>query len=119
ARRDWAQELRGRRGLLFGAVTTVLLLPAATVELDLPEADELPVARILATGDVPEAVAALPEVVVHPERGHLRFTRADDGALVVRGQAIPARVRDAMDGERPEVRLEPVGREPMLPGRTI
>lgn len=118
ARRDLAQELRGRRGLLFGAVTALLLIPVATLRMDIPSPGERPRRAVWVTGDVPEEVAALDNVRIG-DRGTIRFRREPDGTLVARTQNLPDEVREALDGPEPEVVVTGNQGESDVPGRSI
>lgn len=118
ARRDLAQNLQGRRGLVLSGVTGLLLLPAAAVPINLPDRMPDP-PRTIVVGDVPDEVLALDRVQRPPGRGAvLRFTEREDGRLEVQGQIIPRRVRDALDGEHPALTLVEDTPEVPYPGRT-
>ena len=100
--RDLVQELKGRRGVMFGLITGLLLLPVATVRIEVqnPNTVDWP---FTAAGAVPEAVASLPTARLADRQGHLVFKEAPDGTLVVRTQYMPKAVREVLDDGNPEV----------------
>ncbi|TNE86727.1 MAG: hypothetical protein EP330_20705 [Deltaproteobacteria bacterium] len=118
ARRDLRMELRGARGLLFGALTAGLLLPASAVPVTRPEnLGPAPTPQqVRVSGELPEDVG---EAVVLAEGSPTRIARDDDGRYVVRGP-VPGRLRKAFDAVDPEpVRIEVI-RDPLpVPGRTL
>lgn len=119
ARRDLFQELKGRRGALFGAVTALLLMPVAAIRVDLPAPGERPARETWVAGDVPEEVVALPRVRPTDGPAQMVFQRQADGRLVVRTQHMPPTIRAALDGPSPQVSLEEVDSPLYLPGRTL
>jgi len=118
ARRDWVQELRGRRGALFGGITAFLLLPVAAVRMNVPSLTDHPARQVVVTGEVPEAVRDLPNVVVR-DRAQILFHRASDGALLVRGQEVPPEIRKALDDDPPAVQVSHTSPRQHMPGRSI
>lgn len=119
ARRDLVRELGGTRGLLFWAVTLLLLIPSATVRIDLPDPKTAPPRAVWVSGEVPEAVLALPHVHKRDRHGFLAFKSEADGTLVVRTQELDRVVRSALDGDTPELAISLPLPEPAIPGRTI
>jgi hypothetical protein len=117
ARRDLEREVRGRRGLVLGATTLLLLVPTATIQVDLPERDEM--RRVTVVGKVPQEVLDQPMVRKVKGHGHMRFRERDDGKLQVSAQVIPKRVREALDGPEPALELLNPLPEPLYPGRTL
>lgn len=117
ARRDLQLELGGRKGWVLPAVLAGLLLPASAVPPLRPPQVETEVARIPVTGDVPDAVLALPQVERVDEGARVRFER-DGDALIVRGPVDPA-VRRALDGAAPAVRIRRLTVAPPVPGRGL
>jgi hypothetical protein len=108
ARQDWALELGGRQGLLLpGLLLGLLAGPALAPKL------ELGGGGFVADGDVPAAVAALPQ---RPGGAPLSFRRTPTG-LEVTGE-LTAEVRAALDGPTPALVVESVGPTPRFPGRT-
>lgn len=114
--RDLSAQLRGRRGWVLPVISLLLLGPLAAVRM--PALGAGGPARVAVSGDVPEAVAGLPDVVVQDDGG-IRFT-ASEGTLTVHTRGLPPSVRDALDGPDPELPVEVVAPEPPpLPGRTL
>ena len=97
AKRDLLYELRGRRGLMLPLVTTILLLPTATVRVHYDPLADAEVTRV--TGYAPESVIELDTVEYVRRRAWLRFQPDEDGALLVEGSAIPLEIRDALELE--------------------
>ncbi|MEZ4238867.1 MAG: ABC transporter permease subunit [Myxococcota bacterium] len=119
ARRDLAQELKGRQGLLLPGVLTLLLVPASTIPSPVRQlADPLADIHVSVEGDVPEGVAEA-EGVVDPRKAnlHLRFRQEPD-VLLVRGLVIPDAVREILDHGDPVVTVDYTPRGYALPGRT-
>ena len=119
ARRDLAQELKGRFGFVLPIITAGLLLPAATFTWPGEEkSDEKPI--IAVTGEVPEQVMKLPEVQWTDQGATLLFVAPDkNGPTRIRGEGIPAEIRQAMDGDDPPVTIVNVSKEWALPQRSI
>jgi hypothetical protein len=119
AKRDLVQELRGRRGWVFGAITALLLVPAATVRIDIPRPGEWPARPVAVTGEVPEAVANLSHVYPTAGAAQIAFRRDPDGSLVARTQDLPKEIRAALDGDAPKVKVNSVEHEMPAPGRSL
>ncbi|MBW1877734.1 MAG: ABC transporter permease subunit [Deltaproteobacteria bacterium] len=119
ARRDLVQELRGRRGWVFGAVTAVLLIPAATLRIDIPRAEDWPIRPVSVTGEVPQGVADLSNVYPTAGPAQIAFRRDADGSLVARTQTVPKEIRAVLDGDTPQVKVTLLDHEMPSPGRSL
>ncbi len=117
ARRDLAMELKGRQGLVLPVVMAALLVPTATIPAPTSLVDLGP-AQIPVSGDVPEAVAALPGIERREQGASLGF-RQEGGVLLVDAPAVPPEVRRALDGPEPVVRVEVMSVPLVFPGRTM
>ena len=122
AKRDLLYELRGRRGLMLPLVTTILLLPTATVRVHYDPLADAEVTRV--TGYAPESVIELDTVEYVRRRAWLRFQPDEDGALLVEGSAIPLEIRDALELEakrknRPTLEMVDLSTTPKVPSRSI
>lgn len=115
ARRDLAQELRGRRGWVLPAVMAGLLLPISSMP-KLEAALPAPPPVVVVSGDVPESVADHPGIVVG-DGASVRLERTPD-ALLVRGP-VPGALREALDDGSPVVDVRSITRPLPLPGRTL
>lgn len=116
ARLDLAQELGGRRGWMLPGVMAGLLFPAAAIPLPRsPVPSAVPILTV--SGDVPDAVATLPQVEVVPSGGALRLERNGD-ALLARGP-LPGPIRDALDAGSPPLQVEMLTRPVGVPQRTL
>jgi len=115
ARRDLAQELKGRRGWVLPAIMAGLLLPVSGApRFALPAPEEAPPQVV--SGAVPEAIEALPGIRVADSAGII-FEQGEQ--LTVRADWIPPDVREELDGPRPDVVLELVPRVFPVPGRSL
>ncbi|MBT3222288.1 MAG: ABC transporter permease subunit, partial [Proteobacteria bacterium] len=120
ARRDLAQELKGRFGLVLPIITAGLLIPAAALKWPGEETPkETPI--ILVTGEVPAEVSALQEVEVTNSGASLLFIAPkQDMPLQIRGERIPNLIRQTLDGDHPPpVKIVNVYKEWALPRRSI
>jgi len=119
AQRDLVRELRGRRGWAFGAITALLLIPVASIRVDIPKPEDWPARPVSVTGDVPPTVLDIPNV--HPTSGmaQMAFRRDEDGSLVARTQRVPKEVREALDGDTPQVKVTLLEHEMPTPGRSM
>jgi hypothetical protein len=119
ARRDLRMELRGSRGLFFGALTAALLLPVSSVPVGGSSRIQLPVVKepeIRMDGEIPPGIDAT--VVLDP-KANTRVEKTADGTYLVRGP-IPGPLRHALDKQdhRP-ITIKVAVSEPPLPGRTL
>lgn len=121
ARRDLRIEFAGRRVPILPAVAAFLLLPIA---LTPPAPDSVQnLIRWRVWGDVPEAVLAVPHVVLERAHDSLRFEAPSDdngGQWLLRGAAVPTEIREVMDAGDPQLEVHTLRREPIkLPARSL
>ena len=119
AKRDLAQELKGRRGWVLPAIMAGLLLPLSGAPI--PGAGQIvnQTPQIAVGGDVPDEVLALEFVEKNEAAPVLTFRRDDQGTLLVRGMPIHPEIRRVLDGGRPVVTVEVVRRDLHLPDRSF
>jgi len=117
ARQDLLHELRGRRGYVLASVTALLLAPISTAPI--PEYHPPPDVFTV-TGDVPDAVRALPNVAV-TEAGHAQaeFVQPTQGPLIVRAKRLTREARVALDGGVPVIDTRSAPREVPIPRRSL
>lgn len=108
-------QLGGRQGVFLPVLGLLLLTPAAVLKWELPETPPPP-PEIRVSGDVPEAVKAVPSVVV-ADRG-IRFKQVD-GVTHVVTSSVPDEIRAALDGDDRTVTFEPVRLYIEFPGRML
>ncbi|MCO4743545.1 MAG: ABC transporter permease subunit, partial [Proteobacteria bacterium] len=118
AMRDLRMELRGWRGLMFGAITAGLLMPAAAVPIRPQDAGVT-----LAEPQAPRVSGALPEgfqgEVEVVEKARTRLKTTEDGRTVVSGPVPPA-LRHGLDKLDPKPVTVQIRTAPLhLPGRTL
>ncbi len=103
----------GRGWWKLPALAAGLLLPVGVIPLDIPTSLEALPAR--AQGQIPESLQALIEPSAQAPVG---FTRAEEPTI--RATRIPLATREALDTlPGPSVRIEDLGSEPELPGRSL
>jgi len=94
AERDLRLQLQGRQRFVLPGLLLILLAPTIAVP---PPEDRGTAMRV--SGDVPEAVAAVPDVVVrHDKRMYNHFERSE-GRVAVKGLAIPVPIREPLDAD--------------------
>jgi hypothetical protein len=114
ARRDLRLELNGRRGLILPIIAAGLLIPAAVVPNPLDKVDP----QTVVTGDAPESVRQLPKVTWAKKGASVLFEEKGD-RLIVHGNVLPKEIRNALDGDEPELRVIDPTRVPAAPGRSM
>jgi len=120
ARRDLRQELKGRQGLVLPLVILALLLPASLIPPPASAINRLRTNKTTVSGDVPDAVAALPTTEVVQHHGALVFERTlDPDKLLVHGRLIPRDIRAALDGPTPVVPVKELDSGYLFPGRSL
>lgn len=117
AKRDLLHEFRGRHGLVLPALTGLLLLPIASIEVPFDPFAERE--RIRVTGQVPTEVLELENVDFVRWGAFNRFRPDVDGALLVEGAEIDLEVRAALDGETPALKMVDMSTTPKVPSRSI
>jgi hypothetical protein len=117
AKRDLLHEFRGRHGLVLPALTGLLLLPIASIEVPFDPFAERE--RVRVTGQVPAEVLELENVDFVRWGAFNRFRPDVDGALLVEGAEIDLAIREALDGEKPAITMVDMSTTPKVPSRSI
>ncbi len=119
ARRDLAVETKGRRGIAVPILFGALLLPIAAI----PVGEERLASvepPVLVYGDVPPEVSGIPGALIGRRWDAVALGRDADGVLHARGEFLPPKLRDALDGDDPAaVKTEIAYERVVLPRRSF